>query len=347
MTGRLSEILLLLAAGAAFGPHGVGVLSSETLSYLDPAMPVALVALGVLVGISIGAHRPRNRRLAAAVAAEGAVTMTAVASGVLVATQWWPAAVEVPQWFVAIVLGICAVPSAGALLQPGGEPHSAVERLGDLGALLPIGMSGIALALLQEASPGGALVLVVQSCGVALLIAAAAWLLVGTSTSETEQRVFTVALLLLLGGAADYLGLSALLSGLVAGLFLDLAGGAARDSVHRDVLHVRRPLVVLVLIVTGARLNLPPAWVGLGVSYLLFRTLAKLAGAWTARRVAGDAAPDDLGRALLSPGIIGIAFALNALRAAGPDLAPLLTVVTAGAVASGAIAAAAPREAGE
>ena len=338
--GRFSEIMLLLAAGAAFGPQGVGVLSADVLSFLDPAMPVALVGLGLLVGISFGARRPRDRRLVAAAAAEGTMTMLAVAAGMLAVAPLWATAVDLPYWFLVVVLGICAAPSAAASLRPSGEPHSTAERVGDLDALLPIVLSGGALALLREPSPLAALLLVGQACGVALVIVVAAWLLLSTSSSETEQRVFTGALLLLLGGAADYLALSALLSGLIAGLFLDLAGGPARDAVRRDVLQFERPLVVLVLIVTGARLELGPASVGLGVSYLLFRTAAKLAGAWTAKRIAGDAAPGgDLGLALLSPGIVGIAFALNVLRAAGADAAPLLAVVTVGAIGSGAIAA--------
>jgi hypothetical protein len=55
--------------------------------------------------------------------------------------------------------------------------------------------------------------------------------------------------------------------------------------------------------------------------------------------MAGPATPRDLGLALLSPGILGIAFALNVLRAVGPEAAPVLAVVAFGAIGSDVIGA--------
>jgi len=144
---------------------------------------------------------------------------------------------------------------------------------------------------------------------------------------------------LLLGGAADYLALSALLGGLVAGLFLGRAGGPARDAISRDLLQFHRPLVALVLLVAGARVDLPLAWAGAGITFVLIRTAAKLAGGWTAARIAGTTAPRRLGLDLLSPGVLGLAFALNALRANSADGALVLAVATVGMVGSELLAA--------
>ena len=205
--------------------------------------------------------------------------------------------------------------------------------------MLSIALGGAALALLREQGPFDALSVLMQASGVAVVIVLAAWLLIRTSSSDTERRVFTGALLLLLGGAADYLSLSALLTGLIAGLFLHFVGGPARDSVRRDVLHFQRPLLVLVLIVSGARLELQTPWLALGVIYLLVRVSAKLVGGWAAQRVVGPAdTPDNLGMSLLAPGILGVAFALNVVRAAGPDAEPMLAVVAVGAIGSDVIA---------
>jgi len=127
-----------------------------------------------------------------------------------------------------------------------------------------------------------------------------------------------------------------------------LVGGPAREWIGGDVLQFQRPLLALVLLASGARVDLPLAWAGLGLAFLLLRTAAKLAGGWAAARLGADAAPRDLGVALLSPGILGIAFALNALRATGPDGALVLAVVVVGAVGSDALAALVrPREAAE
>ncbi|MGH9256316.1 MAG: hypothetical protein ACRD3C_17300 [Vicinamibacterales bacterium] len=330
--------MLLLIVGVALGPTGLNVLSAGTLSIIDPAMPVALVALGVLVGLGVGAERSGGGRMAAAASVESVVTTAAVAAGVLLVGPILGASTQLPSWFVALVLGICAAPSAAASLRSRDDSRPMAGRVGDLDGLLSIALGGAALALLREQSVAAALPILLQACGVALVIVLAAWLLIRTSSSETEQRVFTAALLLLLGGAADYLSLSALLGGLIAGVFLQLVGGPARDSVHRDVLHFQRPLLVLVLIVCGARLDLQTAWVGLGVIYLLCRTAAKLAGGWAAGRVVGPAAPGNLGMSLLAPGILGVAFALNVVRAAGSDAEPMLAVAAVGAIGSDVIA---------
>ena len=44
----------LIALGLALGPSGLRVLTPELLELIDPAVPVALAALGVLVGLESG-----------------------------------------------------------------------------------------------------------------------------------------------------------------------------------------------------------------------------------------------------------------------------------------------------
>jgi hypothetical protein len=344
---RLSEGMLLMIVGAALGPLGLNVLSQRALSVIDPAMPVALVALGMLVGLGVEVQRSGEGRFAAAATIETALTTAAVAAGVLLIGPEWGASTRLPFWLVALVLGICAAPSAAASLHTSQDLQSPARRVGDVDGLLSIALGGAALALLREQSPMDAVPVLLQACGVALVIVLAAWLLIRASSSETEQRVFTAALLLLLGGAADYLSLSALLSGLIGGAFLQLIGGPARDSVRRDVLHFQGPLLVLVLIVSGARLELQIPWLGLGVIYLLIRTAAKLAGGWAAGRVVGPVPSGSLGLSLLAPGILGVAFALNVVRAAGPDAGPILAVAAVGAIGSDVIASFTTRQSGD
>jgi hypothetical protein len=331
--------LLLLLLGVALGPEGVGLLSAGVLSVIDPAMPVALVALGVLIGLSFNPRRTGDARLLAAASAESALTTAVVAAGTLAVAPAWNAADGLPYWFLALALGVCAASSSAASSRNRHDAHSLSARIGDLDDLLPIVLSGVALAFFREPSPAAGLLLLAQGCGVALVIVLAGWLLLAKSSSESEQRVFTIALLLLLGGAADYLSLSALLSGLIAGLFLEWIGGSARDYVRRDVLHVQHPLLVLVLLVAGARIEFPPTWIVLGIAYLFLRTAGKLWGGSVARRIAGADTPRDLGLALLAPGVLGIAFALNVLRAVGPEAAPVLAIVAFGAIGSDIIGA--------
>jgi hypothetical protein len=330
---RFPEAVLLLLVGAVLGPDGLGLLSDAVLAIVDPATSVALVALGMLVGMHASVQGRREKWLFAAAATEAAITGALVTAGLLLTTP----IDNPPSWFMALVLGVCAASSAAVSWRPAAE-RVITERIGNLDALLPIAVGAAALAWLRTPSLAEAVLLALQACGVALVIVAAAWLLIGAAASETEQRVFTVALMLLLGGAADYLSLSSLLSGLVAGLFLERAGGQARDAISRDVLQFERPLVALVLLVIGARIDLPPAAMALGLAFLLLRSGGKLAGGWIAARVTG-VAPRHLGAGLLSPGVLGFAFALNAVRATGPDGAIVLAAATVGLVGSELIAA--------
>lgn len=266
------------------------------------------------------------------------MTIAIVAVGMVLFAPDSPEPSAIPWWFLAAALGICAATSSPAISGRSDNSVSLVSRLGDLSDLVAIVLGGVALALVREGSIVVALALTLQVSAVALIIGVAGWLLLGHSRSETEQRVYVVALLLLLGGAAEYLSLSALATGLVAGLFWEAVGGPAREAVRRDALHIQHPVLVLVLIVAGAHVNLPTGWLQLGLAYLLLRTASKLSGGWLARHVAGAGSPHDLGLAMLSPGVVGVAFALNALRVGGPDLSPLLFAVVFGAVGSELVA---------
>ena len=138
--------------------------------------------------------------------------MGLVGAGVALLVPVWGAALEPPAWFNGALLTICAADD-----------------------LLAVLLGGATLAVLREPAPAAAAMLMLQATGVTLVIAAAGWLLLSRSAPGTEQRVFVIALLLLLGGASEYLSLSALTAGLVAGFFWEAVGGSTRVAIRRDV----------------------------------------------------------------------------------------------------------------
>ena len=85
------------------------------------------------------------------------------------------------------------------------------------------------------------------------MIAVAAWLLVAQTSSDSEQRVFAIGALLLLGGTAAHLSLSALFVGFLAGVFWKATGRPALETLARDMRYLQHPLTVLLLIVAGSR----------------------------------------------------------------------------------------------
>jgi len=324
-----APVALLLSAGIAFGPRGINLLSPATLTLLDPVVPVALAAFGVLVGLN---RQTDDFRTLGAAYLAAAVTVLVVSAGLGVVVLNAMSSITPPFWILILTGGLCA---ATSLTLPSGdslEPRSAATRLIELGVLFPIVACGLMLAWLHADSSLGAGVLVAQACGVTLALAAAAWLLLTRSSSETEERVFAVATLLLIGGVAAAFSLSALFGGLVAGVFWRYAGRHPRETISRDVLFVQHPLLVLVLLVAGARADLSPATLALGVGYAVLRVAGQLAAGTVARRIVGVNAPRDLGLRLLPPGVFGVGFALNAVSVLGADASILLATVVAGTI---------------
>jgi hypothetical protein len=107
------------------------------------------------------------------------------------------------------------------------------------------------------------------------------------------------------------------------------------------VLFVQHPLLVLVLLVAGARADFSPATLALGVGYVVLRVAGQLAAGTAARRVVSVNAPRDLGLHLLPPGVFGVGFALN-VSVLGADASMLLAVVVAGTIGSELVAALLP-----
>lgn len=325
---------LLLLTGIAIGPGGINLLSLSTLTLLDPVVPVALAAFGGLIGLSVTDRRIDDARTLGAAVLAAASTATVVSAGFGVLALAALASAARPFWILVLTGGICAASSLTLPSDDSLEPRSAAIRVIECGVLLPIVAGGLLLAWLLTGSVGGASVLVVRACGVTLALAAAAWLLLTRASSETEERVFAVSALLLVGGAAAALSVSALFAGLVAGLFWRYAGRHPRETIRRDVLFVQHPLLVLVLLVAGARADLSLESLALGVGYVVLRVTGQLAAGTVAKRVAGVTVPRDLGLSLLPPGVFGVGIALDAVTVVGADASMLLATVVVGTIGS-------------
>jgi hypothetical protein len=329
----------MVLLGSVLGPRGLGPLSPFVLTAIDPAIPVALGALGTLAGIEFTRPAlPHRWALLTRAAVESALTAAVVVSG----TVWMLSSrfgIEGPELAIgAVVIGICAsMSTALSENDPDRVPPLAL-RVRDCDVLIPACAGTVALAVVRDGSVLSSSGLVIQAVGLAFTVSIAAWLLLTHTSSPTEQRVFSIATLLLIGGVSDALRLPALLCGLVAGLVLGGTGGSARDFLERDVRYVRHPLLVLVLLVAGARVSLLPVLPVAAGSYLCLRVVAKLFGAWVIRRMPGVTLPETLGLTLIGPGIFGIAFAVNSYQLVGPLADVVLGTVVLGSIASQVVA---------
>lgn len=331
---RAAPVALLLLAGTIIGPEGVNLLSAAVLSSLGPLVPVAVAALGVIVGLGVGDRHSDPLRVFAGASLEAGVTALVVSLGIAALLTW---ALPVTASSLGTLAAACGVCAATSLAFPRGnplEPRAPGVRATEFGAVLPVLAGALLLASLRSGSLREAASLVTQAAGVTLALAAAGWLLLTRASSETEERVFAVAVLLLVGGLAEALSLSALSTGLVAGLFWRYAGRHPRDTLSRDVVLVQHACVALVLVVAGARAVHTYESLALASVYLMLRLAGKAVGGVLATRMMGRAAPPGLVVRLLAPGVLGVAFALNAVAIAGPDGAVLLAAVVAGTIAA-------------
>jgi hypothetical protein len=333
-----APVALLLAVGIGLGPRGINLLTASALTLMSPVIPVALGALGVLVGLGLGEQRPHARRVLVAAFLESGLTILIVSVGMAaLARREWGAATGLT-WMLAAASGICA---ATSLTLPSGrslEPSSSSVRIKELGVVLPIIAGALSIAALHQGPALSAVLLLAHATAIVLLLAVAGWLLLTRAASETEERVFAISALLLVGGVADALAMSALFTGLAAGVFWRYAGHHPRQTIARDVLFVQHPLVVLVLLVAGASAELSWTAALTGAAYVLFRTLGKLVGAAAASRTAPEVVPRDVGMLLLAPGVFGVAFALNVVNSIGESAAFLLSAVVVGTIGSDIVA---------
>jgi len=333
-------VVLILLLGAVLGPDGLAILTPAVLAVIDPVLPVAVAALGILAGLEFTRPAAPNRwSLLRKASVESTLTLILVAGGIWLVMPASPEAETLDGWLVAIVAGLCASMSATL---PDADPdrlRPAAIRMRDFDAFLPGIVGAVLLAFLHSQSPLASLGLTIQATFLALLISAVAWLLLADSSPSTEQRVFSIAALLLVGGIADYLSLSALAGGLMAGLFWGYVGGVARDCIERDVRYLRHPLVVLMLLAAGAKLAFSGWILILAVAYVLLRVAGKLLGGWLARRVPGVAIPDTVGATLLPPGVFGIAFALDATSMMQSSANAILAATVLGSIGCQLLAA--------
>jgi hypothetical protein len=300
--------LWLVPVGWLLGPSGLALVTTELVVRASPLLSVAMAALGVFVGLGLRLNSPGERRLLLASTAEATIVMTLVAGAGAV---WVVASGTAPTAGLLVALGATAI-AAAASTPLATARGLAFARLADLDDVVPILLGALLLAVVEEATLTRAFIAVGQSATLALLFAAAGWLLLRGSHGEAERVTVVAGLLLLLGGAAQYLQTPALLTGLAAGAFWSRAPG--EEFVRRYLDPIQRPVVVLLVVAAGSLVTLDLRVVVAASLFAALRLAGKLLGSRVAGRILGLPAPDSLGRLLVWPGVIGLAFLVNVAR---------------------------------
>jgi hypothetical protein len=325
--------VMYLLAGIVLGPAGLNLLTPAVIAELAPLAWLTLAVIGVLMGLGLADHAATvTRRSAASSTLIGGITIVIVATGLLALIR--NSGVQLPgsMPMAALLIALCA--SASAALPVAAAASDEVVRAAHLADYddLPLLVFGTAIVavLAGEHAP----MRLVATLGAGVAIGVAGWLLFEHAAVQ-ERGVFVTGAVLLLAGSGAYLGTSPLLTGGAAALVWRRAPGAADRITDRDLRVLQHPLVALLLIVAGAMVQWNAVVLWAAICLVILRTAARLLASVVTSRLA-QVAPALLATALIPPGVMGIALAVNvALLVRGYDW--IVPVVTGAAIVSEAM----------
>ncbi|WP_163559373.1 cation:proton antiporter [Halomonas sp. NO4] len=340
---RLPRISLLVVVGVGVALVQQLVLDSPGARPLadlgEPLIQVALVMVAFLLGGELTWARLRSTGPLILI-----VSLSVIAVGALV--------VGAGLWLLGFPLAVAVSLAAISVATDPAAVSETVHESGDtrLRARLLMGIVaiddgwgvlafGLAMALLSWWLSGDgstALLLAGWELGGAVLLGAAvglpaAWLTGRLRPGEPTQ-VEAIALILLLAGLADWLGVSALLAAMVAGtLVANLSRHHSRS--FNEIEHIEWPFLVFFFVLSGASVDLARLddALGMTLAYLVLRLVGRYLGGVLGVRLARERQaelPRDIGLALTPQAGVAMGMALLAAErfpAHGPAL--IATVV--------------------
>jgi hypothetical protein len=331
--------LIYLLIGIALGPYGLNLLTRTVVSELDALSWVTLAVIGVLMGLGLADHsKDVTWRSAASNASIAFITIAVAGFGLLILIRQTDAPVTGSLPLAVTVLGLCASVSAALPVGPGADAE--IERASHLADYddLPLLVIGT-LVVTMLAGPAEATRLAATIAG-GVAIGVAGWLLFERA-NHSERGLFVTGTVLLLAGIGAFLGTSPLLTGSVAALVWRRAPGAADRITARDLRVLQHPLVALLLVTAGATVEWNRVVVWAAMCLVILRVAARLLASLFISRIAA-VRPVILATALMPPGIMGVALALNVALVAGPDYRWILSVVTGATIGVEAMTALLP-----
>jgi hypothetical protein len=223
-----------------------------------------------------------------------------------------------------------AVATIGVFAGLSVESRSHFRRL--TGVILILG-GGVLIAAFRADSAIGAVALVAALAAISGAVAIALWLLTGQTSFDEEQHALVIGALLLLGGVATYLSLSAAVAGFFAGITWSRSAALAKARIVRALDYFEHPFIVVAFLAAGATAAISSAVVMLALAL----GASSLAGEWLLERFAPRSV-DEVAAA--GPfGLVAVALALDLSRSdSRPEwAATLLGAVVLAGIAGGLV----------
>jgi Kef-type K+ transport system membrane component KefB len=292
---RLPRVTLLVVAGvviAALVRLWTGrAVDAFTSDIAEPLLDVALVMVAFLLGGDLTAERWRQtgRPVLALSLAVSLASVALVGGGLL----WlgFPALLAVPLAAMAVATDPAAVQAVVGEAGGGGRRGQVLRGVVAIDDAWGIIAFGVALATLGWLTGGDgwrALALAGWELGGSLLLGfaigvPAAYLTARLQPGQPTQAE-ALAIILLIAGMADTMGVSSLLAGMTAGAVIANLGTHHERS-FREIEQIEWPFLVLFFVAAGAAAD-PWRLAGAGsliLAYIALRAAARLAGGWLAR----------------------------------------------------------------
>lgn len=319
-----AEYVLL---GILLGPQVSGLLGKNVLQSFEPITTLALGWMGAIIGTRFNlaelvAVPGITYRLAFVESLLTLLTVFGVEMAAMTLLGFSPERVWVP----ALAMGAIATASSTAAVNMIGERLGGERPLvaqltvsATVNAFVAVIAFGILLSM-QHPDPHVMSRPITPTEWMAIAIAVGVvggslfYLFLGSEQHEDRLLIALGGAVIIVSGAAAYLGLSPLVAGLFFGIIL-VNTAENREEITVVLESVDRPLYFVLLVIGGAtwRPSTEPWAIAVVVLFLAARAAGKLGGARLAARVNG-ALPvlgNDWGKALLGQGGLALALAIN------------------------------------
>jgi Kef-type K+ transport system membrane component KefB len=292
---RLPRVSLLVLAGVAIAAlvrlstgHAVQDL---TAGIAEPLLDVALVMVAFLLGGDLTAERWRQTGRAVLALSLGVSLASALLVGGGLLWLGFPAVIAVPLAAMAVATDPAAVQDVVSEAGGGGRRGQVLRGVVAIDDAWGIIAFGVALAMLGWLTDGNgwqALALAGWELGGSLVLGCAvgvpAAYLTGRLQPGQPTQAEALAIILLIAGLANTLGVSSLLAGMTAGVVIANLGTHHERS-FREIEQIEWPFLVLFFVAAGAAADpwrLAEAG-ALILAYIALRAAARLAGGWLVR----------------------------------------------------------------
>lgn len=315
-----------LVLGILLGPHGTNLLSASVIDNLAPILTLALGWIGAIVGTQFELRRllmipARSFRIALA---ESTITFAFVAGLEWLAIQRLLDASPLDATVAAVAIGAIAVASSNAGISLVSAVTGATGRIVEqlrlstsVNSFIAITIFGLLLCVHHAPAPAvrplTATEWGVVSVAIGVLGGTLFHIFIGDEPDGDRLFVAIAGGIVMVSGAATYLGLSPLFCALFFGL--TLANTTSSPDVLLSALtRVERPFYFVLLLLGGAAWEPGEReWYALIGLFLAGRAVTKIGGSRLATRMNGalDELGEHWGRGLLGHGRVALALGLS------------------------------------